>query len=70
MPIQTELGGIGEVGTEFQKEGTEILVPTITVEVVHHGGGAYNPRIGVSGLGISALLGAEHRGLFLGFTDE
>src|SRR6516165_214378 len=70
MPIQAKLGGVRKVGTEFQEEGTEVLIHAIAIEVVHHSCGLHNPGIGVSGLGIAALLGTEHRGLLLGFTDE
>src|ERR1051326_5802811 len=70
MPIQTQLGGIRKILTEFQEEGTEILVHAIAVEVVHHGRGPHNPWIALPGLGISTLLGTEYRSLLLGFPNE
>src|SRR6516165_9666801 len=42
----------------------------VDVIVVHHGGGTHDPWIGQAGDRAPALLGAEHRRLFLSLADK
>src|SRR5689334_1600908 len=70
MPVQAELGVVGEVGAELQKERAEVSVHAIDVEAVHHGCGADQPGIAHPGLFVPSSLGAEHRSFFLSLADQ
>jgi hypothetical protein len=69
VPIQTELGGVGEIGTELDEQGAEVAIQDVDVVVIGHGRRADDPRIGLPGRVVS-FLGAEHAGLLLGLADE
>src|ERR1700733_16096271 len=70
VSVEAELGFIGEVGAELQKERSAVAVHAIDVEVVHHGRGPHQPRIADPGLFIPAALGTEHRRLLLRLPDK
>ena len=70
VTVEAQLGIERKVGAELQEERAEVAVHRIDVIVVHHGGGAHDPRIGQAGDRAPALLGAEHRRLLLGLADE
>ena len=70
VAVQAQLGVKGEVTAEFQEERAEIAVERVDVVVVHHRSGSHNPWIRCTSLRVPALLGAKHRGFFLGFADE
>lgn len=70
MAVQVELGIERKVAAELEEEWTEIAVERVDVIVVHHRGGAHDPRIRLPGLRVPALLGAEHRRLLLRLADE
>src|SRR5262249_55741593 len=58
------------VGAELQEERAEVVIDAIEVVVVDHRRGADQPRVGLTGFRVAALLGAEDRGLLLGLADE
>ena len=70
VTVDAQLGIERKVGAELQKERAEVAVHRIDVIMVHHGGRAHDPRIGLPGDRAPALLGAEHRRLLLGLADE
>jgi hypothetical protein len=69
VAVETELGVVGEVAAELEKERPEVAVADIKVPLVDHGGGADNPGVGGAVVG-AASLGAEDADLFLGLADE
>jgi hypothetical protein len=69
ISVEAQTGVIREVRAELDEERAEVLVHTVEVEVVDHPGGLHDPRVG-DALGVTAFLGAEHRGLLLGAADE
>ncbi len=70
MTIEAKFGVIGKIGAELQEEGTAVPIHAVDVEVVDHGGGADQPRIGGAGLLITPPLGAEHRRLLLCLANK
>src|SRR6476620_1983655 len=70
MAVQAQLGIEWKVAAELEEEGAEIPVHRIDVVVIHHRGRAYDPWIGLPGLGTPALLGAEYWRLLLSLADE
>jgi hypothetical protein len=53
----------------LRKNGAEVGVDAVEVEVVHHAGRLHDPRIAVAG-GVTPLLGPEHGRLLLRPADE
>ena len=49
MPVDAELGVVGKVLAELQKERPEVFVDAIEIVVVDHGRRLDDPRIGRSG---------------------
>jgi hypothetical protein len=70
MAIEVQLGIERKIAAELQEERAEIPLQSVDVIVVHHGGEANDPRIGLAGLGVGAPLGPEHRGFLLGLADK
>src|SRR5207253_8719901 len=70
VPVQTELGVIGKIGTELQEEGAEVAVQAVEVIVVDHGRGAHEPGVSAAGLRIAPLHGPEHRGPLLRLSHK
>ena len=70
VPVETELGVVREVGAELQEERAEVPIDAIEVVMVHHGRGAHQPGIGLTGLGVPASLSPADRRLLLGLADE
>jgi hypothetical protein len=70
VAVQTELGVVREVGTEFQKEGTEVAVQAVEVVVIDQGGGLHNPGVTAARLRVAPLLGAENGCLLLRLAHE
>jgi hypothetical protein len=70
VPIDAELGVVGEVGTELQEERTEVLVHAVAVVMIDHARGGDDPGVRLSSLGMAATLGAKHRGFLLRLADE
>ena len=68
MPVDAELGAVGEVGTELDEEGSEVLVDAIEVVEIDHRARINDPRI--IGLADVSALGAGHPRLFLRDPDE
>jgi hypothetical protein len=60
---------VREIGAEFQKEGAEVGIEAIEVELVHGRRALDDPRV-LPAVGAAALLGTKDRDLFLGFTEE
>jgi hypothetical protein len=69
VAVDAELGRVGKVGTEFQKERPEVLVDAVEVVVVHHGRRFDDPRIRRSGLLPAPALGPHDSRLFLRAAD-
>ena len=46
VPVEAQLGVVGEVGAELDEERAEVGVEAVEVEVVDHPGGLHDPRIG------------------------
>ena len=61
VAVDAQLGVVGEVGAELDEERPEVGVEGVHVEVVDHGGGLDDPRVGGPGGRVATLLGAEHR---------
>ena len=70
MPVEAELGGVGEVRAELEEEGTEVPVHAVEVGVVDQRGRAHDPGVAPAGLRVRALLGPEDRRLLLGLAHE
>jgi hypothetical protein len=70
VAVDAQLGVVGEVRTVLQKERPEVLIHAVEVVLVDHGRGLDDPRIGLAGLWMPALFGAEDRGLLLRLADE
>ena len=70
MPVEAELGGIGEERPELHEEGAEVRVEAVKVEVVRQRRGAHQPGICLAGHGVHPLLGPIDLGLLLGAADE
>ena len=70
MPVQTELARVGEVGAELHEERAEVAIDAVEVEVRDHGRGPHEPRVGLPGLRVPALLRAQDRRLLLRPADE
>ena len=51
VAVEAELGRVGKVGTELEKEGAEVLVHAVEVVVVDHRRGADDPGIGLARVG-------------------
>jgi hypothetical protein len=69
MPVDQQLGAIGEVRGELDEERPEVLIHAVHVELVHHRGRLDDPRIGAA-ISSPALFGPEHRVLLLRPPDE
>src|SRR5215467_7378248 len=65
MPIDAELGVVGKVRAEFQKEGSKVLIHAIEVVVVDHRRCLHDPGIGRARALTAATLGAHDASLFL-----
>ena len=51
MAVQAELGVMGKIRAELQKEGAEVAVQAVEVIVVHQGGGGlHDPGVAVARL--------------------
>jgi hypothetical protein len=70
VPVEAELRSVREVGAELQEERPEVPVDAVEVEVVHHGRRPHEPRIGLAGGGIAALLRPHDPRLLLRPPDE
>ena len=70
VAVEAELGVVGEVGAELQKERAEVFIHGVEVEVVDHRRRAHEPGIGLAGRGVAALLGPQHGRLLLGSAHE
>jgi hypothetical protein len=70
VTVDTQLGGIGEIGAELEEERAEIGVHAVEVEEVDERRRADQPRVAAPGRRAVAALGAPHPGLLLGPTDE
>jgi hypothetical protein len=69
MPVDQQLGAIGEVGGKLDEERPEVLIHAVHAELVHHRGRPHDPRVGPA-VGGAALLGPEHGVLLLRPPDE
>jgi hypothetical protein len=69
LPFRQSLAFVGKIRTEFQKEGTEVLIEAAVV-MVDQCGRFDDPGVGPLGLGVVALFGAIHRALLLRLADE
>src|SRR5499426_3151888 len=65
MAVEAELGVVGKVRAELQKERPEVFVDAIEIEVVDHGGRLDDPRAGRTRALVAATLGPHDSGLFL-----
>ena len=70
MAVQTELGVVGKIRAELQKEQAEITIDAIHVKLIHHGGRSHQPRIRRSGVLTPPTLCPEHQRLLLRFPDK
>jgi hypothetical protein len=70
MPVQAQLGVVGEIRADLEEEGAEVPIHAVDVVVVHHGGGADQPGIGLTRVRVAPLLGAHHGRLLLCLADE
>jgi len=70
VPVQAELGVVGEVGTELQEKRAEVLVHTIEVIVIDQGSGFDDPGIAGVLLRVVTLFGAIDGALLLRFANE
>ena len=70
MAVDAALGRVGEVRSELDEEGPEVVVEAVEVEVVDHGGVGHQPGVGLPGDRVVPTLGAKDVGLFLGPADE
>ena len=70
VAVETQFGIERKVGAELEEERAEAAVHRVDVVVVHHRGGAHDPRVRQAGDRALALLGAEHLRLLLGLADE
>src|SRR5450756_687938 len=69
VTVDGELGVVGEVGTELQKEWAEVFVDGVEVVVIDHGRAVHDVRIGLSSLGAVTPLRPLDPGLLLGLSD-
>ena len=69
MPVDQQLGPIGEIRGELEEERPEVLIHAVHVELVHHRGRPHDPRIGPA-VRSTALFGPEHGVLLLRPADE
>ena len=69
MPVDAQLGVVGEVRAELQEERAEVVVDGVEVELVDHRRRGGQPRVGVAGGGVVAALGAYHLRLLLRLAD-
>jgi len=65
VAVDAKLGVVGEVRTELQEEGTEVLVDAVEVVVVDHRRAVHHPRVGHAGGGAASTFGAHDAGLLL-----
>lgn len=72
VAVDAQLGLVRKVGTKLQEERAEVLVHTIEIEKVDHGGGVVDPRHGAFAARRPEAFahGAGHGGLLLGDADE
>jgi hypothetical protein len=70
MAVEAQLGVIGKVAAELEKERPKITVDRIDVVVVDHRCRLDDPRIRPAAVRAVPLLGAEDRGLLLGLADK
>src|SRR5262249_27413569 len=69
MPVDAELGVVGEVRAELQEKRPEVLVDAVEVVVVDHGGGLHDPWLGPTRAFVAATLGPHDARLFLRLAD-
>src|SRR5688500_12591326 len=69
VPVYAQLGRIGKVAAELQKEGAEIAIHAVDVELIHHCRRADQPWISPTRFLVPATL-PEHSRLLLRFPDE
>ena len=69
MPVDAQLGVVGEVRTELQEERAEIIVDGVEVVLVDHRRRGCQPRIGGAGGGVVAAFSAQHARLLLRPAD-
>jgi hypothetical protein len=69
MPVDQQLGPVGEVGGELDEERAEVLIHAVHVKLVDHRGCPHDPRVGPA-VGGAAFLGPEHGVLLLRPADE
>ncbi len=69
MAVEAELGRVGEVGTEFDEERTEVLIFAVEVIDVDQGGSVVDPR---NGAPLTEALAdrARHAAFLLSHADE
>ena len=70
MPIQAQLGVVGEVRAKLQEERAEVGVDGVDVVLVHHSRGLNQPGIRLARLRVVAPLRAPHRGLLPRLANE
>ena len=69
VPVDAQLGVVGEVRAELQEERAEVVVDGVEVELVDHRRRGGQPRVGVAGGGVVAAFGAYHLRLLLRLAD-
>src|SRR5580693_9281611 len=70
MPVDTQLGRVGEVAAEFEKERAEVAVHAVEIELVDHRCRADQPGIGRAGCFVAPPFGAKHGHLLLRLANE
>ena len=70
MSVETELSVVGEIGTELEEEGPEVLIDAVEVVMIHQGGRLHDPGISAFCLRVVTFLGAINRTFLLRFADE
>jgi hypothetical protein len=63
MTLDENLDVVSRTGAKLDEQRTEDIVES--VEMIEHGSTSHDPRIGLSRLGIAALLGTKNRCLLL-----
>jgi hypothetical protein len=69
VPVQTQFGGVREIGTELEKQRAEVAVDNVDVVVIDHRRRADDPGVRLPG-GVPPFLRAEDVGLLLRLPDK
>ncbi len=70
MPVQAELGVVGEVGTKLQEKRAEVLVHAVEVIIIDQGGGFNDPCIAGVLLRVVPFLGAIDGAFLVRLANE